>query len=360
MKAKKSLGSPRACPNDSVWRGAKAKWGQNFLRDEKILKKIVDFARIEDTDTVVEIGPGEGTLTKFLLEKAACVIAIEKDRLLAEKLKAKFKNEIEEGKLKIIEGDVLMLPLEKVSKGVFEMTRSQKTPFDTFENYILVGNIPYYITGALFKKFLESKNQPSSITFVVQKEVAERIMARDGKESILSISVKAYGTPEYGGVIRAGSFSPAPKVDSAIIHIGNISKKRFEEITPPLLTGAVHSLDFSTKNLNEPCEPSKYSGSHPLTLRGEENKRKTEKRFFEIVKLGFAHKRKLLIKNLMSSHKDVSRPGLDTEKASKGAFKLPRSQKTPFDAFKKCGIPEKARAEDLKVEDWICLTRELM
>ncbi len=206
--------------------------GQNFLRDPKILEKIANAAKIEKTDIVVEIGPGEGTLTKFLLERAAKVIAIEKDEQLADKLKAE--------NLEVIVGDVL------------------KKNIDIFleNDYILVGNIPYYITGEIFRKFLESEHPPKSLTFVVQKEVADRIMARDDKESILSISIKAYGEPEYGGIIKAGSFSPAPKVDSAIISVRNINKSNFAK-----------------------------------TML-------SEKEFFAFLKKGFAHKRKLLRSNL--------------------------------------------------------------
>lgn len=251
---------------------AKKSLGQNFLRDKSILKKIADFAQIKNTDTVIEVGPGEGTLTELLLERAGKVVAIEKDENLAEFLKEKFKKEIEERKLEIICADIL--------------------DFETdFKNYILTGNIPYYITGALFKKFLESDNQPKSITFVAQKEVAERIVAKDKKESILSISIKAYGEAEYGGLIKAGSFNPKPKVDSAIISVRNIGRKNFEE-----------------KNQS------------------------IEKKFFETLKAGFAHKRKLLIKNLMIE-KEI---------------------------FEKCGIPKKARAENLKVDNWICLTKNLL
>jgi 16S rRNA (adenine1518-N6/adenine1519-N6)-dimethyltransferase len=245
--------------------------GQNFLRDKKILQKIADFAQIEKTDTVLEVGPGEGTLTELLLEKAEKVVAIEKDEKLAEILREKFKLQILNNKLEIICADILNYELE-------------------IENYILIGNIPYYITGALFKKALESKNKPKSITFVIQKEVAERIMARDGKESILSISIKAYGEAEYGGTIKAGSFSPAPKVDSAIISIRNVNKERFKD-------GKI-----------------------------------TEEKFFEILKKGFGHKRKLLIKNLEAKK----------------------------ESFERCGISEKERAEDLSTKNWICLTKNLL
>lgn len=267
--------------------------GQNFLRDPKILKKIVDFAQIEKTDTVVEVGPGEGTLTKLILEKVEKVIAIEKDERMVEFLNEKFKSEIESSKLQIIYGDAL------------EIENLLKNAKLEIENYVLIGNIPYYITGALFKKALESENRPKSLTFVVQKEVAERIMARpshkatagkarDGKESILSISIKAYGEAYYGGIIKAGSFYPAPKVDSAIIAVREISVEKLKHI-----------------NIQT---------------------------FFHILKMGFAHKRKLLIRNL-------SRTGLDTLEMK--------------EVFKKCGLSEKVRAEDLKVEDWLRLTKEL-
>jgi len=259
--------------------------GQNFLRDPKILKKIVDFAEIKKTDTVLEIGPGEGTLTKILLERAGRVIAVEKDHELAEKLKERWKDLKKERKLEILEGDILKFPTS-ITKG--HPWPESTWPKVTLGNYKLIGNIPYYITGEIFRKFLESEHQPQSITFVVQKEVAERIMARDKKESILSISIKAFGTPEYGGVIKAGSFVPAPKVDSAIIAIRNISMEKFKEV-------------------------------------------KIEK-FFEILKKGFAHKRKLLKSNLSVEDADLHQ----------------------------CGIPVKARAEDLNIDDWICLSKRLI
>src|SRR3990167_9161346 len=266
MKSKKSLGLPRGTH--------RAKWGQNFLRDKRILKKIADFAQIEKEDTVVEVGSGEGTLTSFLLEKAKKVIAIEKDSDLALLLREKFKEEIKVGKLEVVEGDILDLEIQNIfspqaqkctdifllknsscsaqsaSQGISKLADSKYFG----KQYKLVGNIPYYITGALFKKALEAENPPKSITFVVQKEVAERILAKDGKESILSISIKVYGKPEFGGIIKAGSFYPKPKVDSAVISIRNINKENFKNIS--------------------------------------------ETKFFEILKAGFAHKRKLLIRNL--------------------------------------------------------------
>ncbi len=289
------MGLPRVVPRSGT------KWGQNFLRDKKILKKIADFAHIENTDTVVEVGPGKGTLTEFLLEKSKKVIAVEKDERMVEFLKGKFEKERKEGKFEIVCGDVLKMSKGTSPRGTLKEFCPKGFPLTPFDTYKLVGNIPYYITGALFKKFLESENQPKSITFVVQKEVAERII-KSKKESILSISIKVYGTPEYGGTIKAGSFNPKPKVDSAIIAVRNISKENF-------LRCHLRKLEPKGGTLGN-----------------------LEKKFFEILKAGFAHKRKLLIKNL-----DVNK-----------------------EIFEKCGIPEKVRAEDLNVEDWICLTKNLL
>ena len=296
------------------------------MKDKKILKKIADFAQIEKTDVVVEVGAGEGTLTTLLLERAKKVIAIEKDEKLAEQLKRNFKSQILNDKLEIVSKNILDIEIKDIftqqtqkCTDIFLLENSSCSPRSGSQGisepaapkYLLVGNIPYYITGALFKKFLESQNQPKSMTFVVQKEVADRILARDKKESILSISIKVYGEPEYGGIIKAGSFYPKPKVDSAIIAIRSVSKEKFLR------------------------SDLKFQGPKGQTF---------EEDFFKILKAGFAHKRKLLIKNLMS----------------KGVFEMPRSQKTPFDIFKKCGIPEKARAEDLSVENWTCLTKNLL
>ncbi len=284
---------------------ANKRLGQNFLRDEKILQKIVDFAQIEKGDVVLEVGPGEGTLTKLLLKKAGKVIAVEKDEHLAELLQVKFAPEIKDKRLRIIIGDALELEAESLELGGEEKDLNSKLkPL----SYKLVGNIPYYITGEIFRKFLESSNQPKSLTFVVQKEVADRIMARDGKESILSLSIKAYGRPEYGGIIKAGSFAPRPKVDSAIIAVRGIGKKKFFE-----------------RALRRPTGRAEEKASRLLSVQSEKNFFLLEKKFFEIVKKGFAHKRKLLAKNL----------GIDQS------------------ILLGLGIKEKARAEDLKLEDWL-------
>jgi len=181
--------------------------GQHFLHSASYLNAVADAAGIQQGETVLEVGPGEGTLTEVLLARGAKVIAVEKDARLIAPLRKKFAGK----EFEVIEGDALDLKIENLN----------------IENYKLVGNIPYYISGALFKKFLTTEHQPSTLVFLVQKEVAERI-ARSKKESILSLSVKAYGTPKYIKTVPAGAFSPPPKVDSAILLVSDISRGNFK------------------------------------------------------------------------------------------------------------------------------------
>jgi len=232
--------------------------GQNFLKSEAALRKIIEAGEIKLDDIILEIGPGKGALTAKLLEKAKIVIAVEKDDALFEFLKNKFAEKIREGKLILIHDDILK----------FQISNYQ------FPKYKIIANIPYNITGAVLKKFLSAENpsgiapsavdpramlrasQPELMVLMLQQEVAQRIIARDNKESLLSVSVKAYGEPKMVMKVPARYFSPAPKVDSAIIAIKNISRKFFEK-----------------NEINE-------------------------ERFWKIVKAGFAHKRKKLGNNL--------------------------------------------------------------
>ncbi|MEK7068236.1 MAG: 16S rRNA (adenine(1518)-N(6)/adenine(1519)-N(6))-dimethyltransferase RsmA [Patescibacteria group bacterium] len=205
--------------------------GQHFLKNPYYLGLVADAAGIAAGEVVLEIGPGDGALTAVLLERGARVVAVEKDSRLIPVLKEKFTGK----NFEVIEQDALGYEPK-------------------FKTYKVVGNIPYYITGALFKKFLTAKRQPSTVVFLTQKEVAARI-ARSKKESILSLSVKAYGEPRYIKTVPRGAFAPPPKVDSGIIKISGISRDNFKN--------AAH-----------------------------------EKRFFELVRAGFGKKRKLLKNNL--------------------------------------------------------------
>ena len=164
-------------------------------------------AKVTEKDTVIEIGPGKGILTKELLFCGATVIAIEKDDALYAFLCKKFAPEIESNKLILIHGDILDTNWE---------AHVARTP------YKIIANIPYNITGLLMRLFLEHDHQPESITFLVQKEVADRICMRDGKASILALSVAVFGTAKYIEKVGKTLFRPSPAVDSAIIHIDQI------------------------------------------------------------------------------------------------------------------------------------------
>ncbi len=196
---------------------AKKSLGQHFLRSTRALDSIIEAGKITPGETILEIGPGEGVLTERLLGASGLVLAVEKDDELYEKLKTKFANEIQSKKLILIHDDILN----------FEFKNYNLAP----SPYKLVANIPYNITGAILEKFLSASHQPSLCVLLVQDEVAKRVVARDGKESILSISVKAYGKPEYVEKVLAGSFVPAPTVNSAILAIYDISKGFFGEFS---------------------------------------------------------------------------------------------------------------------------------
>jgi len=258
---------------------AKKSLGQNFLKSKSALFKMLEAGEVSEQDIILEVGPGKGVLTEKLLEKAKQVIIVEKDDRLIPFLQEKFSTAIREGKLILIHEDILDFdPL-------FHNLSSS--------NYKIIANIPYYITGQFLRKFLESNYQPQKIVVMVQKEIAQRIIAHDKKESLLSISIKAYGLPKMIMKVNKENFSPVPKVDSAILLISNVSKRFFWD----------HKI--------------------------------TEKKFFEILHAGFAHKRKVLISNLKTVF-----PQTNWEKQ-----------------FVNSTIPTKARAEDLTLEDWERLLR---
>ena len=175
--------------------------GQNFLQDPLALEKIVSSAEIQQTDTVLEIGPGLGSLTRYLAVSAKEVIAVELDSNLIPPLKAilsPYQN------VRLIHGDILKLsPGELIDKS----------------NYIVAANIPYYITSAVIRHLLESDKKPRRIVLTVQREVAQRICAEPGDMSLLALSVQVYGKPRIAARIPAGAFFPAPKVDSAVLTI---------------------------------------------------------------------------------------------------------------------------------------------
>ena len=175
--------------------------GQNFLVDPNGLNKVVQAAKVSSEDTVLEIGAGLGSLTYLLAQQSRQVVAVELDTRLIASLRealAGFTN------VTICEGDMLKL--------------SPDTLIDA-ERYVVVANIPYYITSALIRHLLEANHKPTRMVLTVQQEVAERILARDGKMSLLALSVQVYGKPELKARIPAGCFYPPPEVDSAVLSI---------------------------------------------------------------------------------------------------------------------------------------------
>ncbi len=205
---------------------AKKSLGQHFLADQTVLAAIIATANLKMGDEVLEIGPGTGFLTAALLQTGATIIAVEKDDHLISFLTAKFKKEIANNKLVLIHDDILTYKLQANS-------------------YKLIANIPYYLTGQIIRHFLMIPNQPQSMTLMLQKEVAKRIVDSE-KQSLLSISVKCYGTPHYIRTVPRGAFRPPPRVDSAILHVNNISRKSFEKISESEFFKLLH-LGFDQK-----------------------------------------------------------------------------------------------------------------
>lgn len=255
---------------------AKKSLGQNFLNSKTVARGIVRAADLVPGETVLEIGPGKGFLTEELLATGAKVVAVEKDDRMIPLLEEKFATARQSGQFTLIHDDILTADLSRygLSAG----------------NYKLVANIPYYLTGYIVRTFLETNQKPERMILMLQKEVADRIVARDGKESILSIAVKAYGTPRIVKKVPARYFTPAPNVDSAVLAIENISGAHFKD-------------------------------------------RAAEKLFFEIMKAGFAHKRKQIAGNL----KELFGSNIE-------------------ETLAQAGIAPNTRAEDVTLEGWLKLS----
>lgn len=277
-----------------------AKLGQHFLVHSWAARALAHAVEPQPGETILEIGPGKGILTKELL-KLGAVVAIEKDHSLVTLLKNTFATELETGRLRIVEGDVrdVTLTIEPAKTASYKggdhdgsmhtmsvvlKLREEVTTIRLPGGYVVAANIPYYITGEIIRQFLTAEAQPRALALLIQKEVAQRIT--DTKESILSLSVKAYGTPRITDKVSKKHFSPAPKVDSAVIHIANVSKKFFVDIS--------------------------------------------ESNFFRVVHAGFASKRKFVSNNLAVAY----------------------GKEQALSALRIAAISEKARAEDLHKEQW--------
>lgn len=216
------------------------KLGQNFLNNKAVIDKIIQAADLTRDDLVVEIGPGKGILTEELAEHAGKIVAVEIDRNLAPFLKDKFRKQ---ENVEIVEGNILKTNL----KNMLGSSASK---------YKVVANLPYYITSPIIRLFLESEVPPMEMILMVQKEVAERIVAKAGQMSILAVSVQYYADAEILFEVGKENFDPVPEVDSAVIRISRIANR-------------VSPADM--------------------------------KNFFRIVKAGFSAKRKTLANNLSNS-----------------------------------------------------------
>jgi 16S rRNA (adenine1518-N6/adenine1519-N6)-dimethyltransferase len=257
---------------------AKKSLGQNFLIDAGVLRKIVEAADLSPADVVIEVGPGLGVLTAELTGHAGHVVAVELDDKLAEQL----QKTVAAPNLTVVHEDIL-----KITPSALLAAAG----LTTVQKYKVIANLPYYITSAVLRHFLEAEARPSELVVMVQKEVAKAITAVPGQMSILAVAVQFYGGARIVSHVSAHSFYPAPKVDSAILKIA---------VNPKPLIDPGHTETF-----------------------------------FRLVRAGFCANRKQLINSLsqgLSVTKDAVRPILD-----------------------RAGIEPTRRAETLTISEWVQL-----
>ena len=211
---------------------ANKRFGQNFLIDDNILENIVKSAEITNNDLVIEIGPGLGNLTEYLLEKAAYVILVEIDNNMINILNDRFKNN---NNYILLNNDILKVNVDEIIENI-ENKLNRK-----FEKIKVVANLPYYITTPIIFKLLQNENRINEITVMVQKEVAERIVAKNKTKDygILTLMVNYLGTSDIKLIVPNNSFIPAPNVTSAVIKI--TKNKRFTVKDEELLFKLIHS-----------------------------------------------------------------------------------------------------------------------
>lgn len=246
---------------------AKKSLGQHWLKDPAMLEAICQAGNLTKSETVLEIGPGLGDLTRQLLKLASHVVAVELDEKLADDL----SQTITDPNLTVVKSDILKFDLTQLPAG-----------------YKVVANIPYYLTSNLIRVLSESPNSPEIMVLLVQKEVAERLAAQPGQMSLLSVSAQLYYSTKLGPVVDAKLFEPPPKVDSQVIVLKQRAKPLFE------------NLDT--------------------------------KRYFQLVRAGFAGRRKKL-RGSLAAGLDMSKPQADQ-------------------LLKTAGINGDLRAQNLSLQDW--------
>jgi 16S rRNA (adenine1518-N6/adenine1519-N6)-dimethyltransferase len=254
--------------------------GQNFLTDPVALERIVSAADLSPSDVVVEVGAGAGTLTRLLAGQAGRVLALELDDHLVELLRELFS---ELRNVEVIHADVLRFSSSDLPQ----------------EGYKVVGNLPYYITSAVLRRFLSGTPRPGMMVVTVQHEVAERIVAKPGKMNLLAVSVQFYGRPRIVARIPAGAFYPVPKVDSAVVRID--------------------------------------VGKQPTVHLGEGV---GDTLFFRVVRAGFSQKRKKLRNSLGGG--------------------LAFAPAEAAEALEQAGVDPGRRAETLSLEEWASVTQSLL
>ncbi len=251
--------------------------GQHFLVDTGVLARIVAAAELTADDTVLEIGAGVGNLTRWLAVSAGRVVAVEIDRRFLPVLEAELTDC---PSVRLVAGDILSLdPSDLMGDGPYKV----------------VANLPYAITSAVLRHLLEARVPPQRMVVTVQREVAERIVARGGRMSLLAVSVQFYGRPQRLFCLRPGAFYPPPEVESAVVRID--------------------------RHPRPPVEVADVDG------------------FFRVVRAGFSQPRKQLVNSL--------------------AHGLGISSGEAADALRRAGIDPRIRAERLGLEDWARLAREL-
>jgi len=245
--------------------------GQNFLANQWILERMIESAELKNSDIILEIGAGFGILTKELAKKVKKVLAVEIDKKLIEILRENLGN---------------CKNVEIICDNILEFQAASYK----LQDYKIVANLPYNITGAILRKFLTEKPKPNLMVLMIQKEVAERICAKPGKMSLLSVMVQFYGQPKIIQIVSKNNFWPRPKVDSAILSISQIGVDKKYRLT----------------QINE-------------------------KKFFQLVRQGFSSPRKCLINNLAKI--------MEKEKIK--------------EIFQKINLNTKIRAQELSIENWI-------
>lgn len=253
---------------------AKKSLGQHWLHDESSLTAMCDAADVSADDVVLEVGPGVGTLTELLVKRAKRVVAVEFDEKLAHELPAR----VQASNLEVVQQDILRFDLTSLPAG-----------------YKVVANIPYYLTSNLLRVLSEAANPASRVVLLVQKEVAERVVAEPGDMSLLSVSAQFYWQVSLGRLVPAELFTPPPKVDSQIL----VLSRRDQPLFP----------DVDTK------------------------------RFFRIVKAGFSGKRKTLLNSLS------------------GGLAMSKTDTTAM--LTKANITPSLRAQNLSITDWYNLYKAL-